>query len=68
VKRRVNGKGSLRGILRPAFPDLQGRDALVAAAGHLRSAGITDIGFYNYGFLRQRGLDAIPHALRAIGT
>jgi hypothetical protein len=66
VKRRVNGKGALRGVLRPAFPDLQGTDAVVAAATSLRNAGITDIGFYNYGFLRQRGLDAIPHAITAI--
>ncbi len=68
VKRRVNGNGLLRGVLRPAFPDLESRDALVAAAVNLQNAGITDIGFYNYGFLRQRGLDAIPHAIRAIDT
>ena len=32
VKRRMGGEGRLRGILRPAFPDLQSRGEVVAAA------------------------------------
>jgi hypothetical protein len=66
VKRRVGGKGAIRGILRPAFPDLASREALVSAAEALRAAEITDVAFYNYGFLRQQNLDAIAEAVAVL--
>ena len=67
VKRRVGGKGRLRGILRPGWPDLQSRGEVVGAAEALRDAGITDIGFYNYGHLRRNSMAWIGDALAALG-
>jgi hypothetical protein len=67
VKRRIGGKGALRGILRPAYPDLQSRDAVIAAARALRDAGISDLAFYNYGFLRPPNLGWIRDAIAAAG-
>jgi hypothetical protein len=67
VKRRLAGVGRIRGILRPAFPDLNAGGAVAAAVAGLRDAGIEDIAFYNYGFLRQRSLDWIAAALAVSG-
>ena len=67
VKRRLRGKGQLRGILRPAHPDLKSRDEVVAAVTGLKLAGGTDIAFYNYGHLRPSALKWIGEALAAIG-
>jgi hypothetical protein len=67
VKRRLAGAGRIRGILRPAFPDLNSGGAVTGAVSGLHSAGIEDIAFYNYGFLRQRSLDWIGAALAAQG-
>lgn len=63
VKRRLGGAGRLRGILRPAFPDLESRGEVVAAAEALRDAGITELAFYNYGHLRRENLAWIVDAL-----
>ncbi len=67
VKRRVQGAGSLRGILRPAHPDLKSRGEVVAAAEAMRDAGIADIAFYNYGHLRSANLGWIADALAVFG-
>jgi hypothetical protein len=67
TQRRLRGAGLLRGILRPAFPDLQSRGELVAAATALRDAGISDIAFYNYGHLRRDNLAWIADALAVFG-
>jgi hypothetical protein len=67
VQRRLRGAGKLRGILRPAHPDLKSRGEVVAAVEGLKAAGITDIAFYNYGHLRPAGLRWIGEALAAIG-
>lgn len=67
VKRRMRGVGKLRGILRPAFPDLQSRGEVIAAAEALRDAGITEIAFYNYGHLRRSNLQWIADALAVFG-
>jgi hypothetical protein len=66
VKRRI-GAGKLRGILRPAWPDLQTRADVVGAATALRDAGITDVAFYNYGHLRRSSLAWIEDALAVFG-
>jgi hypothetical protein len=67
VQRRIEGTGTLRGILRPGFPDLQSRGELVAAAGALRDGRITDVAFYNYGHLPRRNLAWIADALAGLG-
>ena len=63
TQRRLKGAGTLRGIVRPGFPDLQTRNELVAAVTALRDAGISDIAFYNYGHLRRSNLAWIADAL-----
>lgn len=67
VQRRLNGAGRLRGILRPAYPDLQSRDEVLAAAQAMRGAGIGEIAFYNYGHLRPKSLAWIADALAVFG-
>ena len=67
VKRRMGETGTLRGILRPAWPDLQSRADVVGAVAALKEAGINDIAFYNYGHLRRNSLDWIGAALAALG-
>ena len=67
LQRRLRGKGRIRGILRPSFPDLKSRSDLVAAATALRDAGIEEVAFYNYGHLRQANLAWIADALVALG-
>jgi hypothetical protein len=67
VKRRVGETGKLRGILRPAHPDLKNRGEVVAAVEALRDAGITDVAFYNYGHVRRASLGWIADALEVLG-
>ena len=67
VKRRMGGAGKLRGILRPAWPDLDSKADAVGAAAALREAGIAEIAFYNYGHLRRSNLAWIADALAAFG-
>jgi hypothetical protein len=67
VKRRMGGAGKLRGILRPAWPDLQGKADVIGAVHALREAGIEDIAFYNYGHLRRSSLNWIAEALAGLG-
>jgi hypothetical protein len=67
VRRRVGATGTLRGILRPAFPDMQSRAELVAAAKAMRDAGIGEVAFYNYGHIRQSSLGWIAEALAVFG-
>jgi hypothetical protein len=67
VQRRLGGAGKLRGILRPAWPDLQSKADVVGAVTALRDAGITDVAFYNYGHLRQNSLGWIAEALAVFG-
>jgi hypothetical protein len=63
VQRRMRGRGMLRGILRPAYPDLASRDEVVAAARALRDAGVSEVAFYNYGHLRKANLAWIREAM-----
>jgi hypothetical protein len=65
--RQLDGTGTLRGILRPGFPDLESRSEVVAAARALREAGVSGIAFYNYGLLRRSNLAWIGDALAAFG-
>ena len=63
VQRRLRGRGKLRGILRPAHPDLKTKAELVAAATALRDGGVTEVAFYNYGHLRQANLAWVADAM-----
>lgn len=63
VTHRCGGSDKLRGILRPGPPDLTSRDAVIGAVGALRSGGIEDISFYNYGHIRRSGLEWMAAAL-----
>ena len=67
TQRRLNGTGTLRGILRPGFPDLDSRSEVVAAARALHEAGISEVAFYNYGHLRRNNLSWIADALAVLG-
>ena len=67
VRRRLGDGPALRGILRPGYPDLQSRDAVVGAVSALKAAGITDVAFYNYGHLRRNSISWIGAAMEAIG-
>ena len=66
--RRLKGAGTLRGILRPSFPDLETRSDVIAAARALRDAGVAGIAFYNYGMLRRANLGWIADALSVFGA
>lgn len=65
--RRAGTAGSVRGILRPGFPDLQTQAEVIAAAEALRQAGVSGIAFYNYGHLPRRNLRWIADAVAAFG-
>jgi hypothetical protein len=58
---------TLRGILRPGFPDLDSHGEVLAAARALREAGISEVAFYSYGHLRRNNLRWIADALAVIG-
>ncbi len=66
VRRRLAGAGTLRGVLRPGWPDLADRQQVVGAVAALHAAGVDDIAFYNYGHLRPASLGWVADALAAI--
>jgi hypothetical protein len=66
VKRRLRGKGRLRGILRPAFPDLESKGEFLAAIRALAAAGVSEVAFYNWGHVRDTNLDWIAEGLAAL--
>jgi hypothetical protein len=67
VRRRLANSGALRGILRPAWPDLGSKAELLAAAAALKDGGVSGIAFYNWGHLRQANVRWIADALAAFG-
>ena len=66
VKRRLRGKGRLRGILRPAFPDLDTKGEFIAAMRALGEGGVSEVAFYNWGHLREANLNWIAEGLAAM--
>ena len=64
VRRRLKGKGKLRGILRPSHPDLSTKAEFLAAVEALREGGVDELAFYNWGHLRRANLAWIGDALR----
>jgi hypothetical protein len=67
IKRRLRGKGELRGIVRPAWPDLGNKPDLLAAASALGAGGVAGLAFYNWGHLRKVNVGWIADALNAFG-
>jgi hypothetical protein len=68
VKRRLRGAGSLRGILRPAWPDLSAKGEFLAAVAALKAGGLDGIAFYNWGHLRRANLSWIGEAMEMLGA
>jgi hypothetical protein len=68
VKRRLRGKGRLRGILRPAFPDLESKDEFLAAIRALVAGGVSEVAFYNWGHVRDANLDWIAEGLAGLNS
>jgi hypothetical protein len=66
VKRRLDGRGRLRGILRPAYPDLTKRSEILAAVRALAENGVNEIAFYNWGHLRSANIAWIGEAIRLL--
>ena len=66
VKRRLRGKGTLRGILRPAFPDFKSRSEFLAAAAALIEGGVSELAFYNWGHLRSANVQWIAQAMQLL--
>lgn len=67
IKRRLRGKGELRGIVRPAWPDLNNKADLIAAAAALGAGDVAGLAFYNWGHLRMANVSWIADALNAFG-
>jgi len=64
IRRRLKGKGKLRGILRPSHPDISNKGEFLEAVATLRAGGVDEIAFYNWGHLRRANLAWIGDALR----
>jgi hypothetical protein len=64
IRRRLRGRGKLRGILRPSHPDLSTKTEFLAAVEALREGGVDELAFYNWGHLRRANLAWIGDALR----
>jgi hypothetical protein len=64
VQRRLRGRGTLRGILRPAHPDFVQREEFLNTVAALAANGVDEIAFYNWGHLRSANLAWIGEAMR----
>jgi hypothetical protein len=64
VQRRIKGRGKLRGILRPAWPDFTNRNEFLAAVEALAQGGVTEVAFYNWGHVRSTNIAWIGEALK----
>ena len=66
IRRRLRGKGHLRGIVRPAFPALETKGDFLAAMQALGAGGVSEVAFYNWGHLRSANIGWIADGLRAL--
>ncbi len=66
VKRRLRGQGTLRAILRPAFPDFNSRSEFLVAAAALIEGGVSELAFYNWGHLRSANVQWIAQAMQLL--
>src|SRR5437667_2249692 len=64
VRRRIGGSGKLRGILRPAYPDLNHRGEFLATVAALAAGGVSELAFYHWGHLRRANLAWIADAMK----
>ncbi len=67
LKRRLAGKGKIRGITRPAWPDLNSKGEFLSAIEALTQGGVDGLAFYNWGHIRQANLAWIADAMRIFG-
>jgi hypothetical protein len=67
VKRRLKGKGQIRGITRPAWPDLNTKGEFLAAIEALTQGRVDGLAFYNWGHLRQANVAWIADAMKIFG-
>ncbi len=67
LKRRLRGNGELRGITRPAWPDLNSKAEFLAAIQALSDGGVSGLAFYNWGHLRQSNIAWIADAMKIFG-
>ena len=67
LKRRLRNEGAIRGIMRPAWPDLSTKGEFLAAVAGLKEGGVTDLAFYNWGHLRKANLAWIGEAMAMLG-
>jgi hypothetical protein len=67
VRRRLGDRGTLRGILRPAWPDLANKADFLAAVTALTDGGVSGLAFYNWGHLRKANLAWIAEAMDIFG-
>jgi hypothetical protein len=63
LRRRIGSEVTVRGILRPSFPDLENKGEFLAAVDALRTGGVDELAFYNFGHLRRANLTWIGTAL-----
>ncbi len=68
VTRRLAGTGKLRGITRPAWPDLSNKADFLAAIQMLVDGGVSGLAFYNWGHLRKANLAWIADAMTIAGA
>jgi hypothetical protein len=66
IRRRLKGKGKLRGVVRPSHPDLSTKTEFLAAVVALRAGGVDELAFYNWGHLRRANLAWIGEAMRGV--
>lgn len=66
IKRRLNGTGTLRGILRPAYPDFSSHGDFLAAIEALAAGGVRELAFYNWGHLRSTNVAWIADAMKIL--
>ena len=66
IKRRLKGRGKLRGILRPSHPDLSTKAEFLAAIDALREGGVDELAFYNWGHVRAANLVWIGEGLELL--
>ena len=67
LKRRLRGQGQLRGITRPAWPDLSTRSDFLAAIQSLSDGGVAGLAFYNWGHMRKSNVAWIADAMKIFG-
>jgi len=68
VKRRVDGRGEIRGILRPAYPDFEAKAEFIAALAALKNGGVDNVAFYNWGHIREANFLWIAEGIAAVSA